>query len=136
MKNKRCLLASLAVFVVIGVLEMVIHGGLLKGIYQQTASVWRPEAEMMKMMWIMWVGYLIMAPLFTYLFSKGVEEGKGMVGQGLRFGLLIGIFIGAPMSLGWYVVLPIPGILAFYWFAAGLVESLAAGLTVGLIYRK
>jgi hypothetical protein len=91
---------------------------------------------MKSMMWIMWLGYLIMAPLFTYLFSKGVEEGKGMAGQGLRFGLWIGIFIGAPMSLGWYVVLPIPGILVFYWFAAGLVESLAAGLTVGLIYRK
>lgn len=136
MNNKRCLLASLAVFVVIGVLEMVIHGKLLAGIYHQTASVWRPEAEMMKMMWIMWLGYLIMAPLFTYIFSKGVEEGKGMVGQGLRFGLAVGIFIGAPMSLGWYVVLPIPAILAFYWFLAALVESLAAGLTVGLIYRK
>jgi hypothetical protein len=136
MKNKRCLLASLAVFVVIGVLEMVIHGKLLRGIYMQTASVWRPEGEMTRMMWMMWLGYLIMAPLFTYIFAKGVEEGRGMVGQGLRFGLLIGIFVGAPMSLGWYVVLPIPGILAFYWFLAGMVEMAAAGITVGLIYRK
>jgi len=32
--------------------------------------------------------------------------------------------------------LPIPAILAFYWFVAGMVESVAAGITVGVIYRR
>lgn len=136
MCKKRCLMASVAVFVVVYLLEFLIHGKLLHGIYQETASLWRPEAEMMGMMWLMWIGYLIMAPLFVYLFSKGVEEGKGMMGQGVRFGLIIGLFVSGPMSLGWYAILPIPTILAFYWFVAGMVEFIAAGLVTGLIYRK
>src|SRR5205807_2458195 len=52
MNTKRWLLASVAVFVVIGVLEFLVHGVLLSGLYKQTASVWRPEAEMRQMMWI------------------------------------------------------------------------------------
>ena len=37
-----------AVFVVIAVLEFFIHGVLLSDMYRQTASVWRPEAEMLR----------------------------------------------------------------------------------------
>lgn len=136
MCHKRYWFASAAVFVVVALSEMIIHGKLLQGIYVQTASVWRPEADMQKMMWMMWLGYLVSAPLFVYIFCKGVEEGKSRVGQGIRFGAVIGLFTSVSMSLGSYVVMPVPGILAFYWFAAGFVESVAAGLVTGLIYRK
>ena len=42
MNNKRWLQASVAVAVVLFVLEFIIHGLLLQGIYQQTTAVWRP----------------------------------------------------------------------------------------------
>ena len=48
MNTKRWLLASVAVFVVMAVLEFFIHGVLLSDMYRQTASVWRPEAEMLR----------------------------------------------------------------------------------------
>src|SRR2546426_5215828 len=76
MNTKRWLLASVAVFVVIGVLEFLVHGVLLSGLYKQTASVWRPEAEMRQMVWIFWVGYLVFAPLFALIYVKGYEKGK------------------------------------------------------------
>ncbi len=38
-------------------------------------------------------------------------------------------------SFGWYVILPIPFALACYWFVTILVEFLAAGAAVGLLYR-
>jgi hypothetical protein len=136
MNTKRWGLASLAVFAVIFILEGVIHGVLLAGLYQQTASIWRPQAEMQGLMWFMWVGYLIFAPLIVLIYTKGYEANKGGVGQGVRYGLIIGILLSAPQSLGWYAVLPIPGVLAFYWFIAGVVESLAAGAAVGAIYRQ
>jgi hypothetical protein len=65
MNTKRWLLASVAVLVVIMVLEFVIHGVLLQGVYQQTASVWRTQADMQRLMWIFWMGYLVFAPFFT-----------------------------------------------------------------------
>jgi hypothetical protein len=135
MNTKRWLLASLAVFVVILVLEFVIHGVLLQGVYQQTASVWRTQADMQRLMWIFWAGYLVFAPFFVLIYAKGYEKGKPGLGQGLRFGLYMGAMLSVVHSYGWYVILPIPLVLACYWFAAILVESVAAGIAAGLVYR-
>ncbi len=136
MNTKLWALASLAVLMVMFVLEGLIHGVLLADLYKQTAQLWRPDADMQSLMWLMWVGYLIFAPIFVFIYIKGYEPNKSGVGQGLRYGLLIGFLIAAPESLGWYAVLPIPAALAFYWFVAGLVEHVAAGMAVGLVYKQ
>ncbi|HKQ23283.1 MAG TPA: hypothetical protein VJT81_02430 [Burkholderiales bacterium] len=135
MNPKKWLLASVAVVVVIAVLEFVIHGVLLADMYRQTASVWRPEAEMQKMMWVFWVGILVFAPLFVLIYVKGYEKGKPGLGQGFRYGLYVGVMLSVMNSFGWYVMLPIPLALAFYWFLAILVEFTVAGIAAGLVYR-
>src|SRR6266705_4987819 len=136
MNTKRWLLASVAVFVAIGVLEFLVHGVLLSGLYKQTASVWRPEAEMRQMMWIFWAGYLVFAPFFALICVKGYEKGKPGLGQGVRCGLYVGAMLSVMQSFGWYAILPIPFVLAFYWFVAILVEFIAAGAAAGLVYRE
>ncbi|HEY7657577.1 MAG TPA: hypothetical protein VH881_11975 [Burkholderiales bacterium] len=136
MNTKRWLLASVAVFVVILVLEFVIHGVLLHGVYRETASVWRVPAEIQRLMWIFWVGYLVFAPIFTFIYVKGYEKGKPGLGQGFRFGLYLGAMLSVLNGFGWYVLLPVPLALAFYWFVAILVEFVAAGVTAGLVYRE
>jgi hypothetical protein len=136
MKTKRFALASAAVFVVFAILEGIIHGVLLADIYQQTSSIWRPENDIQRNMWLMWLGYLIFAPVFVLIYSKGYEANKGGLPQGIRFGLITGMLLSASQSLGWYVVLPIPGVLAFWWFVTGMVETVAAGAAVGVIYRQ
>lgn len=135
MNTKRWLLASVAVFVVIFVVEFIIHGVLLQGLYQQTASVWRPMADMQRLMWIMWVGYLVFAAFFTFIYTKGYEKGKPGLGQGFRFGLYVGCMLSVLHGFGWYAILPIPLALSFYWFVAVLVESIAMGIAAGLVYR-
>lgn len=136
MNMKRMGYASIAVFVVIFVIELIVNGVLLDGIYKQTASVWRPEADIEKMMWLFWVGYLIFAPVFVTIYAKGYEVGKSNIGQGLRYGIYMGLLIAIPMNLGWYAVLPIPAALSVYWMIAGMVEMIAAGIVVSLIYRN
>ena len=133
MNTKRWLLASIAVLVVVAVLEFVIHGVLLSGIYQQTASIWRKD--MQQLMWIFWVGYLVFAPFFALIYAKGYEKGKPGPGQGLRFGFYVGAMLSVMASFGWYVLLPIPLALAFYWFLATLAVYVAAGAAVGSVYR-
>jgi len=59
----------------------------------------------------------------------------GTIGQGLRFGLYAGLLVAFPQSLVWYVVLPIPFVLAAGWFAGTLADCLVAGAVVGLTYR-
>ncbi len=136
MNAKRWLLASVAVVVVIGVLEFLIHGVLLSDMYKQTASVWRSEAEMQKMMWIFWVGMLVFAPFFALIYVKGYEKGKPGLGQGFRYGLYVGVMLSVMHSFGWYVILPIPLALAFYWLLGILVEFIAAGVAAGLVYHE
>ena len=135
MNTQRWMAASLAVVVVLWLVEMLIHGFMLSDIYRQTASVWRPMAEMEKVMPLMWLGYILFAPFFVFLYAKGVEPKKEAFGQGLRFGLIFGIGLSAMNSLGWYAVLPIPGALAFYWFLAGIAIYAVAGVAAALVYR-
>ncbi len=136
MNTRRWLLASLAVFSTVAVLEFVIHGFVLGGLYQQTASAWRPLAEAEKLMWMFWIGYLVFAPFFTLLYVKGYESGKPGVGQGLRFGFYVGAMLSVMNSLGWYVVLPIPLVLAVCWFFTILVIFTVAGVVAGSVYRE
>jgi hypothetical protein len=136
MNTKRWLLASAAVLVVVAVLEFLIHGVLLSDLYRQTASVWRSEAEMQKMMWIFWVGMLVFAPFFALIYVKGYEKGKPGLGQGFRYGMYVGVMLSVMHSFGWYVILPIPLALAFYWLLGILVEFIAAGVAAGLVYHE
>lgn len=135
MNVKRWLFAGLAVLVVIAVFEFIINNVLLMGIYEQTASVWRPMPEIEKRIWLFWAVYLIFSPVFSFIYAKGYEAAKPGLGQGLRFGFYVGLLLAPVTSLGWYAVLPIPAMLAAYWFAGTLAECLAAGIAVGLIYR-
>ena len=135
MNTKRLALASLAVFGVFFVVDGVVNNVLLTDLYKQTASVWRPEREIMGNLWLMWLGTLILAPLFVLIYTKGYEANKPGLGQGVRYGLIVGVLLFAPQCLAWYAVLPIPAALAVWWFAAGMVESVVAGAATGMIYR-
>ncbi|MCM8775822.1 MAG: hypothetical protein NC930_05680 [Candidatus Omnitrophica bacterium] len=134
MDRKRVWIASLAVFVVIFVAELVLHGIWLKELYEQTSTVWRPMSEMQGMMWIMWVSYFFVSLVFVLIYTKGLESGKSGLGQGLRYGFLIGFFMAIPAAFISYVILPIPYVLAVGWFVGTMIEFVLAGMVAGLIY--
>lgn len=133
--NKRCAMTAVAVFVTMAVLEFLVHGVLLKEAYQATASVWRPMEEMHGMMWLMWVIYLVNALVLPYIYVKGYEAGKSPIGQGLRFGLEIGVLLSTGMSLGTYFMIPVPVSLAATWFVAGMIEYAVVGVVIGALYK-
>lgn len=134
MNTRKYLLASLAAFVVVAALDTFINGVMLAPMYKETASVWRPEAEMMQRMWMFFVSYAVLALVFTQIYIKGIEKKKPALGQGVRYGLTIGVLIATLGSFVWYVVLPIPLALAFWWFVVAMVESVIAGVVVATVY--
>ncbi|PIQ83396.1 MAG: hypothetical protein COV75_07650 [Candidatus Omnitrophica bacterium CG11_big_fil_rev_8_21_14_0_20_63_9] len=136
MDLKRWILAGLAAFAVVFVLDFIAHGRLLMGLYEQTVSVWRPQTEAHGMMGLMMLGQVLFGLLFAFIYAKGYESGKSGLGQGLRFGALIGVFVAVPYVSVWYVVLPIPWALALGWVASALVDCLVAGAVVGVIYKN
>jgi len=133
MNGKRFWLAVLAVFVVDQILGYVIHMMILDAAYRATASLWRPEAEMTSLMWIMWIGSLIYCFFFTYIFTRGYE-GKG-IGEGLRYGLLIGCLMSVPMSFSMYVTQPFPFSLAVYWLVFGIIATMILGIVLAAVYK-
>jgi hypothetical protein len=135
MNLKRWILSGVAAFAVIFVLDMIVHGKLLMGLYEQTESVWRPKADANQKMWLMMAGQLLFGLALAWVYTKGYEAGKAGFGQGLRFGLYAGVLVAASQNLVWYVVLPVPLSLALAWLASAFIDCLAAGLVIGLIYR-
>ena len=131
MNIKRFIIAVIAVFVTFQVLDFIIHGQILSQEYRSLSQVWRPD--MMSKMWIMVITSLIMSILFVYVFIKGYEK-KGIL-EGLRYGLIIGLFMIGVGSFNQYVVYPVPFSLAVKWFIFGMIEFTVAGIIVSAIYK-
>ena len=133
MNVKRFVLACVAVYVANQVLGFIINMFVLGGIYEALSHVWRPEAEMMSKMWIMYLTGAVWAVLFCYIFTRGYE-GKGAM-EGARYGLIMGLFIGIPFSYESYMIYPITLSLAHAWMVSAVVLSVICGLVLALIYK-
>lgn len=132
MKWKAFLLASLAVFVALQILDYLIHGVILMPTYESLKHIFRPD--MGTKTWIFVLVGLIWSVLFTLIFVKGYEA-RGWL-EGVRFGLLIGLFWAIPMAYGSYAMYPIPYSLALQWFLYGLAETILVGIVVALVYGR
>lgn len=129
---KRIVLAVIAVFVLWQVLDFVIHGLILMKTYQETASLWRPMAEM-KMGLMRLVG-LLTATAFVCLYAWLIRAKS--VATGLSYGLVFGVASGVSMGFGTYCVMPIPLFLAVVWCAGTLIEMALGGALVGWIVKE
>ena len=70
--RKRAALAVVAVFIAWSILDFVIHGLLLKTIYEETAGLWRPMEEMK--MPLMYVVTLIYTVCFVAIYGLLVRN--------------------------------------------------------------
>jgi len=129
---KRFLFAFLAAFVFIFFWGWLYNGVLLKDIYAQTSSLWRPQSETMSLFhWII-LGQAILVFAFVMIYASGFAGGG--VAAGIRLGLMLEILaIGARMMM--YAVQPLPGKLILYWSVGGLIEMIVTGAIVGAIYK-
>lgn len=133
MNLKRWFLASLAVFVVFEILDSIVHMLILSGAYQDPAIVTLWRADMMVLMWLMYISALVMSLVFVYMFAKGHED-KGVL-EGIRFGSVFGLIMAFVAIVNQYVVYPIPLKLAVQWFVFGMIEFVCMGIIAALIYK-
>jgi hypothetical protein len=75
-------LVTVAVFVVVAVLEWLIHGVLLQAAYQRLAAVFRPDTDAQRLMGMLFVVYAVYAGLFSLIYTHGYEADKPGLGQG------------------------------------------------------
>jgi len=133
MNTKRLVVAWIVVYVVGNLLDFLIHGVIMRATYESAAlkPIWRPDME--SKMWIMYVIGVITWLLFVYIFVRGYEN-RGLA-EGVRYGIIMGLFVGLPFAYGSYVMIPIPYSLALQWFIYTFIEMIVAGVVVAAIYK-
>lgn len=133
LKNKTFWIGFVVIYVVGFAINFLVHEMVLGDTYAELAHVWRPEAEMQANMWLMMLSSAIYLYLFCYIFTFGYQN-RGVV-EGLRYGLLMGLFLSVPMALDSYAVYPITGALATIWFISGVVMFAIYGAIFAAIYK-
>jgi hypothetical protein len=132
--NKKLWVGFIAVYVGMVVTNLIIHVGLLASAYhtEEMMKLMRPEADAKT--WIFFVTSAIISFFFTLIFSKGYT-GKGM-GEGIRYGLYVGLLMATPMAYDSYASYPLPYSLALQWFIYGMIQYIILGAIVAMVYGK
>lgn len=128
-------IASVAVFVVLSILEFFV-GWLVIGPWAAQLFPLEPQPENMMTMrvWV-YLSRAIFSLMFVFVFTRGYE-GKPGVGEGLRYGLWIGLLIYLPQFFMNMVVTHRPADFLAVRGLASLVEAVLSGVIVAMIYRR
>jgi len=130
---KKWITAAIAVFVILSVLEYLANLWILMPAYPHmfpTEGV--PEDPMVQRLWI-YLGRAIFSVMFVFIYIKG-HEGKAAVGEGLRYGLWIILFVPLPRFFGSLVTMAAGAGVPGTGLLVSAVEILICGVTVALIY--
>lgn len=133
MNTKRLALSAVVSFIFIFGFEWVWHGMLLMDDYEATSQLWRPMESHEQYFHFMVLSQLAQAFLLAFIFTRAYE-GKG-IGEGLRFGLYIGLLLAA-LDFGSYCYLPVPFMLILSWMGGTLIKCVGVGAILALVYRR
>jgi len=131
MNWKRFLWAGLVILVVRKGLAYFIETVILRRDYESLSDLLRPDV--LSTVWLMFIVGLLVAFAFTYIFVKG-REGKG-IQEGVRFGIVIWLFVTVPTGLGAWMMFPIPIAQIGKWALMGLLLNLISGILAAAIYK-
>ncbi len=131
---KQWIMATVASFVVMTALNLIVHAVLLTGWYQEYPHYWRSEPDMTSRMHWLYVGYFLFSALFAYIYTKG-REGKAALGEGFRYGMLVGALVGFPKMFFDHVMFPYQGKVILAWGVATFVTCVVMGIVTGMIYK-
>ncbi len=128
---KGMLLGGAVAFVFVFIFEFLVHGFLMKGLYDATISVWRPQAE--SNMAVMFLGQILfsLAVAFFYPIVGPDKECK----KAAPFGFGLGLVMAMP-QIATYSYLPIPMSISLFWTLAAFVKAFGSALIVAKVFNK
>jgi hypothetical protein len=132
--NKNFFIAWLVILIVYFAGSFVVHGVLLSADYMALPNLFRSEEESMPLLHLMIIAHVLMAGAFAWIYARGVEN-KPWLGQGLRFGAAVAVLTVVPTYMIYYVVQPMPGMLAVKQMVFDSILMLVLGAVVGFLYR-
>jgi hypothetical protein len=143
MNTKKFLLSALAGFIGLGVVgylleEIIFKTYLDTAFYQQIGVSAVSEKSVPEVSSVPFVVFLIplsIALIMAYMYPKGYEGGTPAV-EGLRFGVLLGLFSGIPFAIFFHLLFDIgfgPALAQIFIYT---IEIAAVGLLIGLVYGR
>lgn len=130
MDMKKFLFAAVGVFVFVFLYEFLVHGFLMVSQYEQTAAVWRPQAESS-------MGIMLLS---QFLFGVAIAFFYPIVGpdteckKAIPFGIGLGLVMAMP-QIATYSYLPIPLTLSLLWAGIAFIKALGSSFIVSKIYN-
>jgi len=134
MNYGRLVAAALAGTVVDAVYGFLVYGMLLAGEFGRYPDVYRPNDAPPVFLFCMFCGIFVAMLAAVAIYSKGIE-GEGGAAQGMRFGVLLGVFVGVLFASISYGTLNIGRKLTVMMAVAGVVEWILVGTAIGAVYR-
>src|SRR5437660_6740101 len=134
MNYGRLAAAAVAATILDAVYGFAVYGTLLAGEFGRYPGVYRSNEAGQAYLPLMFGGLLIAIAVAAVIYAKGYEGGNGL-GEGIRFGVLLGVFVVAAFAGVNYAVLNIGRRLALYVAAAGFFEWVIAGTVIGVVYK-
>ena len=134
MNYPRVALAALAATVVDAVVGYVVYGVLLAGSFASYPAVYRSADAGATYLPGMFAGIFVGLLAASYIYAKGYEGGVG-VAEGLRFGILLGVFVATIFAGVNYATLNIGLGHSAVLAVAALVEWTVLGTVIGLVYK-
>lgn len=130
MNTKRFALAALGAFVFIFLFEMLWHAFLMKGLYESTMHIWRPQQE--ANMAFSFGSQILFSLVFTFAYTKVGHHLPCK--RGVAFGLFVGLLLGIP-AIAAYCYLPVPLTIPLLWCVAEVLKCIGAGVIVAHTYK-
>jgi len=106
---------------------------MLSGLYQ-SSTIWRPQDEMIRLMWVMHVANFFQTVGFVYIYYKLIDKKSPF--RGIWYGLTFGFISGMGMGFATYAMVPMPYMLALSWFFGAIVIYGIAGWVTGMMIKE
>lgn len=135
MNYSRVVLAGLGATVAYFTIGFLLFAVLpLADEVRQFSAVYRPPEAMKRVAPVGMAALLLAMMALAALYALAARDGAALV-QGLRFGLLVGVFTAGSFMLHNYVSLNIGLRLALLQALAYFVQWVGSGVVIALIYR-
>jgi hypothetical protein len=135
--NKRFVISWLVLTVVSFLFGFLVHGLLLADHYSALVpNMFRSPEDSQKVFHFMILANVLFSFGFTWIYRKGFEPGKPVIGQGIRFGLAVAALSIIPRYLIYYTVQPTPGNLVAGQIAFDTIAIVILGIIAAMLNRN
>ena len=132
MNYTRIVIAAVVATIVDAAYGFLVWGKVLSGEFGRYPGIYRPNDDMSGMP-LMFAAILVAMLVASWIYAKGYEGGSGLM-EGVKFGVIMGLFLAAYFSSVNYGTMRIGKKMALTYLGGGFGEWLIVGTVIGLVH--